>query len=60
MPPIITEETVMPRSCELKKMIGLLVLCFGAGIFLSFLLPWRLLAFIEAAALLCAGVMLIK
>ena len=50
----------MPRSCELKKMIGLLVLCFGAGIFLSFLLPWRLLAFIEAAALLFAGVMLIK
>ena len=40
------EETVMPRSCELKKMIGLLVLCFGAGIFLSFILPWRLLAFI--------------
>ena len=38
----------MPRSCELKKMIGLLVLCFGAGIFLSFILPWRLLAFIEA------------
>lgn len=50
----------MPRSCELKKMIGLLILCFGAGIFLSFILPWRLLAFIEAAALLCAGVMLIK
>lgn len=50
----------MPRSCEIKKLIGMLVLCFGAGIFMSYILPWRLLAFIEAAALLCAGVMLIK
>ncbi len=50
----------MPRSCEMKKLIGLLVLCFGAGIFMSYILPWRLLAFIEAAALLCAGIMLIK
>lgn len=50
----------MPRSCEIKKLIGMLVLCFGAGIFMSYILPWRLLAFIEAAALLCTGVMLIK
>ncbi len=50
----------MPRSCEMKKLIGMLVLCFGAGIFMSYILPWRLLAFIEAAALLCAGIMLIK
>ena len=50
----------MPKSCTLKKAVGLLALCFGAGIFLSFILPWRILAFVEAAALLGAGFLLLK
>ncbi|MCQ2353964.1 MAG: hypothetical protein MJ102_02540 [Clostridia bacterium] len=43
-----------------RKTVGALALCFGAGIFLSFILPGHILAFIEAAALLCAGFMLLK
>ena len=58
--PSAREEKVMPKSCKLKKAVGLLALCFGAGIFLSFILPWRILAFVEAAALLGAGFLLLK
>lgn len=43
-----------------RRSVGALALCFGAGIFLSFILPGHILAFLEAAALLCAGFMLLK
>ncbi len=39
--------------------IGILTLTFGAGILFAFLLPGRILAFIEAAVLLCAGILLL-
>ncbi|MGM9642784.1 MAG: hypothetical protein ACI3XI_06200 [Eubacteriales bacterium] len=45
------------RTCQ---DIGILTLTFGAGILLAFLLPGKILAFIEAAVLLCAGILLIK
>ena len=49
------------RNCRNKRQtIGVLALTFGAGILLAFLLPGRILAFIEAAVLLCAGFMLIR
>lgn len=43
-----------------RKLIGIAAVCFGAGIFLSFLLPGRFLAFIEAAAIITAGLLLLK
>ena len=49
------------RDCrKLRQAIGVLTLTFGAGILLAFILPGKILAFIEAAVLLCAGLMLIK
>ena len=49
------------RDCrKIRQTIGVLALTFGAGVMLSFLLPGKILAFIEAAVLLCAGIMLIK
>jgi hypothetical protein len=41
-------------------MVGILTLTFGAGIFLSFILPGRALAFLEAAVLLSAGFLLLR
>ena len=43
-----------------RKLIGFAVIGFGMGIFLSFLLPGRFLAFIEAAAIITAGVLLLR
>ena len=49
------------RDCrKMRQTLGVLALTFGAGIMLAFLLPGKILAFIEAAVLLCAGLMLIK
>lgn len=49
------------RNCRNRRQtVGVLALTFGAGILLAFLLPGRILAFIEAAVLLCAGFMLIR
>ena len=49
------------RDCrKMRQTVGVLALTFGAGILLAFLLPGKILAFIEAAVLLCAGIMLIK
>ncbi len=42
-----------------RKLLGIATVCFGAGIFLSFLLPGRFLAFIEATAVIAAGVLLL-
>lgn len=44
---------------RLRKMIGLCAVCFGAGILLSFLLPGFFLAFIEAAVVVAAGILLL-
>ena len=43
-----------------RKLAGISAICFGAGIFLSFLLPGYFLAFLEAAALVSAGVLLLR
>ena len=40
-------------------MLGLFAVCFGGGIFLSFILPAYFLAFVEAAVLIAAGVLLL-
>jgi hypothetical protein len=49
------------RNCRnLRQKVGVLALTFSAGILLAFLLPGKILAFIEAAVLLCAGFMLIR
>ena len=44
---------------RLRKLLGLSAVCFGAGILLSFILPGYFLAFIEAAVLIAAGVLLL-
>jgi len=44
---------------RLRKLLGISAVCFGAGILLSFILPGYFLAFIEAAALVTAGVLLL-
>ncbi len=44
---------------NLRKAIGISAVCFGAGILLSFLLPGYFLAFIEAAVVIVAGVLLL-
>jgi len=49
----------MLHSISVRRIIGGAAICFGAGILLSCLLPGFLLAFIEAAVLVTAGVMLI-
>lgn len=44
---------------RLRRALGISAICFGAGILLSFILPGYLLAFIEAAALIAAGLLLL-
>lgn len=44
---------------RLRRALGISAVCFGAGILLSFILPGYLLAFIEAAVLIAAGVLLL-
>ncbi len=44
---------------ELRKIVGICAVCFGAGILLSFLLPGYILAFIEAVAVVAAGLLLL-
>lgn len=44
---------------RLRKLLGISAVCFGAGIFLSFILPGYFLAFIEAAILIAAGILLL-
>lgn len=44
---------------NMRTLIGTCTVCFGAGILLSFLLPGYLLAFIEAAVVIAAGVLLL-
>jgi len=44
---------------NLRKVLGLGAVCFGSGILLSFVLPGFILAFLEAAALIFAGILLL-
>ncbi len=50
----------MRDSRKLRQSIGALTLTFGAGILFAFLLPGKVLAFVEAAVLLCSGFLLLK
>ncbi len=54
----ILEEFVMCRA-DLRKVVGSCIVCFGAGILFSFLLPPYFLAFIEAAVVVTSGVLLL-
>jgi hypothetical protein len=45
---------------RLRKLLGLTAVAFGAGILLSFILPGYFLAFIEAAAIIAAGLLLLE
>ncbi len=44
---------------HLRKVIGISAICFGGGILLSFLLPGYFLAFLEAAAVIAFGALLL-
>ena len=44
---------------RLRKALGISAVCFGAGILLSFILPSFILAFIESAVLIAAGILLL-
>lgn len=44
---------------DLRKLVGISAICFGAGILLSFLLPGFFLAFLEAVVVIVAGILLL-
>ena len=44
---------------DIRRVVGIGAACFGAGILLSFLLPGYLLAFIESAVVIAAGILLL-
>ena len=44
---------------NMRILIGTCTVSFGAGILLSFLLPGYFLAFIEAAVVIAAGILLL-
>lgn len=48
----------MLHTVTLRRLVGGAAVCFGAGILFSCLLPGFLLAFIEAAVLVTAGILL--
>lgn len=43
-----------------KTLIGTAALCFGAGVLAAYILPGFIIAFLESAVLLTAGILLIK
>ena len=45
-------------TCFLRRAIGIGALCFGAGVLLAFILPGLIVALLEAAVILLAGLML--
>ncbi len=47
-------------STAIRRVIGIGALCFGAGVLVSFLLPGIIIAFVEAAVIIVAGLMLCK
>jgi len=44
---------------RLRRLLGLLAVAFGAGVLASFIFPLYFLAFLEAALLIAAGVLLL-
>ena len=45
---------------RLRQLLGLCAVCFAAGILCSFVFPLYFLAFLEAAVLIAAGVLLLR
>ncbi len=45
---------------NLRRLVGISTVCFGAGILVSFLLPGYFLAFIEAGVVVVAGILLLR
>ena len=45
---------------SLSGVFGIAAASFGAGVLVAFLLPGYLVAFVEAAAVVAAGVLLLK
>ena len=45
---------------RVKTVIGVAALCFSAGILAAYILPGFIIAFLESAILLMAGLILIK
>ena len=43
----------------LRKVLGIGAVCFGVGVLVSFLLPGYLIAFVEAAVVVAAGLLLL-
>ena len=43
----------------LRKLLAICIVCFGAGILLSFLLPGYILALLEAMAIIASGLLLL-
>lgn len=54
-----TEKEAVMCQFTLRKLLGISAVCFGAGILLSFLLPGYFLAFLEAAVVIAAGLLLL-
>ena len=44
---------------RVRRLLGLLSVAFGAGVLASFIFPLYFLAFLEAAVLIAAGVLLL-
>ena len=44
---------------NLRKALGLSAVCFGTGVLAAFVLPGYLIAFACAAAVICAGLLLL-
>ena len=53
------EEGIDVCHISLRALIGLLAVCFGAGVLCSFIFPLYFMAFLEAAVLIAAGVLLL-
>ena len=49
----------MMSGSNLRRLVALVMISFGTGIFLSFLIPGYFLAFIEAAVILAVGILLL-
>ena len=54
------EEEIEVCHIRLGQLLGLLAAAFGVGVLASFVFPPYLLAFIEAAVLITAGVLLLR
>ena len=44
---------------RLRQLVGLLAVTFGAGVLCTFIFPLYFMAFVEAAVLIAAGVLLL-